>query len=151
MNAGALDRFLAKVEPEPNSGCWLWSGSVTKNGYGRFGISRRDVRWAHRVAYEHWHGPIPDGLQIDHLCRVRSCVNPEHLEAVTCRTNLLRGIGFTGRQARQTHCLRGHLLEGDNLSSWHLKHKQRHCRSCDRIRQPGYDRKRRPRRRCANH
>lgn len=150
MNAGALERFLAKVEPEPNSGCWLWSGAVTSNGYGRFGISRRVVRWAHRVAYEHWNGPIPENLQIDHLCRVRSCVNPQHLEAVTCRTNLLRGMGFVGRQARQTHCLRGHLLEGDNLSPWHLRHGQRHCQACSREWHRAYDLRRRQSREVAS-
>lgn len=70
-----------------DSGCWIWQGSVSNTGYGRIGS-----RYAHRVSYERSNGPIPDGLTIDHLCRTTLCVNPDHLEPVTHRENVLRGM-----------------------------------------------------------
>lgn len=101
------DRFMEKVSPEPNSGCWLWTACANELGYGFFtwkGYSER----AHRVAYELFVGPIPEGTELDHLCRLPSCVNPQHLEAVTHRVNMLRGYGVSGRNARKTHCPKGH-------------------------------------------
>lgn len=83
------ERFWSKVEK--TDGCWLWTSTTNENGYGRFSIKRRFVS-AHRLAYEMTVGPIPDGLTIDHLCRVRSCVRPEHLEAVTLQENCLRRV-----------------------------------------------------------
>jgi hypothetical protein len=90
-----LDRFYRYVSPEPNSGCWLWTGFVSHSGYGQLGVgsmkdSTRRIAVAHRVAHELFKGPIADGLEVDHLCRVRSCVNPEHLEAVTPSINVRR-------------------------------------------------------------
>jgi|HubBroStandDraft_2_1064218.scaffolds.fasta_scaffold296591_2 hypothetical protein len=77
--------------PEPNSGCLIWLGSTT-DGYGRIGIGRsRRTRGAHIVAYELANGPVPEGLQLDHKCRVRCCVNPDHLEPVTQQVNIGRG------------------------------------------------------------
>jgi hypothetical protein len=73
------------------NGCWLWTGSLNNKGYAQLGVAGR-VRSAHRVAYELFKGAIPDGLQIDHLCRVRQCVNPDHLEAVTQSVNIRRGV-----------------------------------------------------------
>lgn len=84
------DRFWAKVMPEPMSGCWLWAGALSK-GYGHFALTKGDVRNAHRLAYEELVGPIPAGLHLDHLCRNRACVNPDHLEPVTNRENTVRG------------------------------------------------------------
>ncbi len=86
-------RLWNKISPEPNSGCWLWAGayggSPDRRGYGQ--IWWRDRRrMAHRVAYEVWRGPIPDGLQVDHLCRTPECVNPAHLEPVTPTENVRR-------------------------------------------------------------
>lgn len=80
------DRFLAKVRPIPGKSCWGWVGYVTPNGYGMVGDGRR-VTYAHRLAYELYVGPIPPGLHIDHLCRERRCVRPDHLEAVTQAEN----------------------------------------------------------------
>ena len=88
----AEQRFFNKVAPEPNSGCWLWTGSCIEDGYGQFWFEGTNVR-AHRWAYEFLVEPIPEGLQIDHLCRIRSCVNPSHMEVVTHQINLLRGHG----------------------------------------------------------
>lgn len=86
---------------------------------------------AHRYAYEHFIGPIPEGLQVDHLCRVRNCVNPDHLEAVTCRENVLRGDGVAAANARATHCPQGHAYDEANTYTW--TNGGRHCRACARI------------------
>ena len=122
-----IEKFLERVEPEPNSGCWLWVGHVNDNGYGLFHVNGRNVR-AHRFAYEHYRGPIPEGLDLDHLCRVRCCVNPDHLEAVTRQVNLLRGIGFAAARAAQTHCIHGHKFTTENTGY----DKGRYCRRCKR-------------------
>ena len=137
------ERFWLKVE---DAGlCWHWTGHIGDGGYGTFrGPGRRTVK-AHRFAYESLVGPIPDGLFLDHLCRVRHCVNPEHLEPVTGRVNTLRGEGITAAQARRTHCHRGHPLSGDNL--WIVRGR-RCCRECDHIRSAAYRERKREARKC---
>lgn len=123
-----LERFQTKYIPEPNSGCWLWLGALTVGGYGHIFIGNKKTRMAHRVAYELFVKKIPKGLQIDHKCRMRCCVNPDHLEPVTQRENLLRSpIGITAKFARRTHCAQGHLLAERNLIS--AKNRRR-CRIC---------------------
>ncbi len=101
------ERLMAFVIPEPNSGCWLWDGAVYASGYGAFKASnpRRQMR-AHRASYELFCGPIPAGKVLDHLCRVKSCVNPRHLEAVTSLENTRRGS-----RAQMTVCIRGHAFD----------------------------------------
>ena len=130
------ERFDSRWEPEPNTGCWLWFGPAMSKtdprlSYGICGNGRE--RYAHRMAYERANGPIPKGLQIDHLCRVPCCVNPAHLEAVTQRENILRGTSASARNAVKTHCIRGHLLEPPNLY-WIPNKKNgridRRCRFC---------------------
>lgn len=127
----ALERFWIRVEPEPNTGCWLWSGTLYLGGYGRFTTETRSQQAAHRWAYEHYRGPIPEGLQLDHLCRVRSCVNPDHLEAVTARVNTLRGKGRTARNAAKTHCVRGHEFTPENTRL--CEAGKRKCRECLKV------------------
>lgn len=114
-------RFLEKVEREPG-GCHVWTAYVRPSGYGMFGIGRR-VHYAHRVAYELFVGPIPEGLQIDHLCRNRRCVNPMHLEPVTHREN-----GRRGKWSRKTHCVHGHAYTPDN--TYYSADGSRRCRIC---------------------
>ena len=97
-------RFWSKADRTDPSGCWLWTAAVDEQtGYGRLGIGTRSVA-AHRIAFELFVGPIPDGMVIDHLCRVRRCVNPDHLEAVSQRENLLRGDTLTAAHASDRDC-----------------------------------------------
>ncbi len=103
------DRFWSKAIPDPMGGCWLWIGAQLSDGYGQIQQDGKRIR-SHRAAYEALVGPIPAGLDLDHLCRVRCCVNPAHLEPVTERENTLRGIGVTAMNAIKTTCSRGHQL-----------------------------------------
>lgn len=123
------ERFWAKVEK--SDGCWLWVGAKTASGYGIVWMDR-GVRYAHRVAWETQVGPIPSGLQVDHLCRVRACVNPAHLEPVTPRENTLRGESFAAVEARRTHCPQGHPYAGENLIVEQGSRLNRRCLACRR-------------------
>ena len=133
-----LERFESFVSPEPNSGCWLWTGYLDAHGYARLGVVIHDGRWiprpAHQIAYEVFRGPIPDGLVLDHLCRVRCCVNPDHLEAVTNEENLKRGIRDAGNKAAcakaraKTHCKHGHQYTDE--TTLRDKNGNRFCSIC---------------------
>ena len=108
-HAPASERLERHYTPEPNSGCWLWTGSTRGAGYADFRVGGKN-RLAHRVSYEATFGPIPDGLTLDHKCRVRCCVNPHHLEPVTQRVNTLRGISPSAKNAAKIQCDQGHDL-----------------------------------------
>lgn len=113
------------VYPCPITGCWLWGGYADR-GYGRFGDKRsRKSYWAHRYAWELMKGPIPAGLQIDHRCRQRSCVNPEHLDLVTGPENTRRSLPY---QELKTHCKYGHPLVPENLLN--TSNGERFCKTC---------------------
>lgn len=120
------DRFWSKVNQATESGCWEWTGSLDRHGYGWFSIAAKPIR-AHRWSYEHHVGPIPAGLVLDHLCRNPSCVNPAHLEPVTSQENIRRG---TVPHSSKTHCPHGHPYSGDNLIV--DKRGHRSCRTCRR-------------------
>lgn len=120
------DRFWAKVDKNGPNGCWLWTGAIMENGYGVFDGRFVRSRLVHRIAYEIAIGPIPDGLVVDHLCLVRHCVNPTHLEAVTVQENLARRDA-----ARPDYCIHGHLLDEANTYV-RAGTNQRKCRACHR-------------------
>lgn len=126
-DAAVVDRFMALLQPVTESGCWIWMGT-TRHGYGLFWLHGKN-RYAHIISHLLFSGPIPDGLHIDHLCRVRCCVNPFHLEPVTIKTNLIRGDGWAGRNARKINCPKGHPLSGENLV---MRKGSRVCRQCER-------------------
>jgi hypothetical protein len=134
------ERFEKYVKRETH-GCWLWTGALNDDGYGRFFFNGKNCH-AHRVAYELGVGPIPEGLVIDHLCRNRCCVNPSHLEPVTLAENIRRGDDtLKAWKLRLTHCPHGHEYSPENTRVKVINgRKSRDCKACDR------EQKRRPRR-----
>jgi HNH endonuclease len=145
-----LERFWSKVRIIPDC-CWEWTARDNGVGYGMFMLTspRPNVKsvLAHRYAYELLVGPIPEGLQLDHLCRNRRCVNPDHLEPVTNRENVLRGTSIFAREAALTHCLRGHPFDEEN--TYLPARGGRQCRACRRATSHEYEkhRTRQPRKR----
>lgn len=128
------ERFWLKVEK--TEVCWLWTGALNDAGYGRFVERLADGRQrnhrAHRWLWERLNGLVPEGLELDHLCRVRHCVNPAHLEPVDHRTNVLRGNGIAARHAVKTHCPQGHPYSVTNTYRRVTKQGTpgRQCRVC---------------------
>lgn len=122
-----VERFIS---PEPNSGCWLWTAITTEDGYGRVTINGKKYL-AHRLTYTFLVDQIPNGLVLDHLCRVPTCCNPAHLEPVTNRENTIRGDTYASGWCRnKTHCPKGHPYLGYNLYTH--KNGNRACRTCHR-------------------
>lgn len=136
-----LEWIRSRTIPIPFSGCWVWDGALNTSGYGKFYSTKHGTRAAHRWAYELVNGQIPPELEIDHLCRVRCCVNPDHLEAVTQSTNWRRGSGILwvsqhirtlhAAQRALTHCKHGHEFTPENTYIW-PKTGRRICRACRR-------------------
>lgn len=136
------ERLWRHVDKNGPLGCWLWTGSINgHNGYG--GLKMRDgtVILVHRLSYELLVGPIPKGLEIDHLCRVRNCVNPAHLEPVTKTENWRRGISIFAINARKTHCKSGHEFTTEN--TYIMADGGRSCRICMRRYQSEYQERKR--------
>lgn len=137
------ERFDSKIIISP-SGCHLWRGDIGTEGYGMFYIPKPDGTHfralAHRIAWMRKHGLIPEGKQLDHLCRIRACSNEQHLEPVTRKENILRGECPPARNARKTHCEKGHALSGYNLliKRAHGRPDARLCRECSRVNSANY-------------
>lgn len=126
--AGLLPgRFWSKVEKTQT--CWLWTAVLNSAGYGRFYLNGK-MRLAHRLAFEADRGPVEPGLQLDHLCRNRACVNPQHLEPVTQRENILRGTSPAAVASRRSHCPQGHPY--DEVNTLRSTSGSRRCRACSR-------------------
>jgi hypothetical protein len=124
------ERFWNKIEQDP-SGCWLWVGYTSHKGYARMVWGSRKWAYAHRIAYEQLVGPIPEHLpDCDHLCRVRNCVNPNHIEPVTHLENVRRGLRCV---KAATHCRHGHAYDEEN--TYVSSTGARACRACGRLRQ----------------
>jgi HNH endonuclease len=124
------ERLWARVEKSPGP-CWVWTGALT-GGYGSIRVDGR-ATYTHRMAYELLVGPVPEGLHLDHLCRNRRCVRPDHLEAVTCHVNVMRGIGPTAVNKRKKVCKRGHALTPDNVRV--NARGYRNCLTCYHLRE----------------
>ena len=145
------ERFWEKVNKSglapayrPDLGpCWIWTASVNAKGYGIMG-AKNGSTLAHVISYNIHLGNVPGGMQIDHLCRIRNCVNPNHMEVVTPRVNVNRGYGPTAIHARKTHCPKGHPYSGENL---YLTPggRSRHCRECVRQSQMRYQKRKKQR------
>ncbi len=117
-----IDRLVEKAD----NGCWNWIGHIARNGYGTLCVDGKTTA-AHRASYGAFVGPIPTGLDIDHLCRNRKCCNPQHLEAVTRSVNVLRA---SKRGAYKTHCVHGHPYDEANTGLRKDRPGQRYCRAC---------------------
>lgn len=132
----ASTRFWSRVDqagPVPNEAphlgpCWIWTAGKTAQKYGAFHPTKGEMTTAHRWAYAESNGPIPEGLVIDHLCRVRACVNPAHLEAVTNLENMARGAGYALRNGMRTACINGHEYTPDN--TYTDPQGKKRCRRC---------------------
>jgi hypothetical protein len=131
MKKTAIDRFREKYKVNDITGCWEWHGYIHPGGYGHFSDKHKFT--AHRWSYEYFISKIPDNLQLDHLCRVRHCVNPNHLEAVTQKENILRGNTglLTGILMKsKTHCPQNHEYSYDN--TYIFPNGKRKCKECAR-------------------
>lgn len=125
-------RILDKIIPVTESGCWIWMASHYRDGYGCINFNGKNCA-AHRATWTIINGPIPEDRQLDHLCRVRSCVNPNHLELVTQKENILRGTSRSAINAVKTQCPNGHSFTPDNTYSQHIGRRiQRSCKICRR-------------------
>lgn len=126
-----LPKFMLAIQERvqiDNNGCWLWTGWINPDGYGLIRIDNTRMR-AHRLSWTLFHGPIPDNLTIDHLCRIRHCINPEHLEPVTGAENIRRDLEFRKVGQYKTHCSKGHKITPRTLSHHGSGY---HCRICVR-------------------
>jgi hypothetical protein len=132
-----MQRFCSYIRL--SNDCWEWADTKVKNGYAQFILTKRQKVYAHRFSYERFVSAIPHGMQIDHICRNRGCINPGHMRVLTNRENVIIGIGPTALNAQKTHCKRGHELSGHNLrllgGPSRGGYVSRDCRQCRRDRE----------------
>ena len=136
--ASEQKRLLRHIDK--GKSCWKWKGTSDACGYGRFWLRKNKWEQAHRSAYRILRGPIPEGMTLDHLCRNRWCVNPDHLEAVTIEVNVMRGEGVCVKNRNKTHCFRGHEF---TLANTKVYRGRRICIACDKLRMRAITAKRR--------
>lgn len=122
-------RLLHRIQIDQATGCWNWMGGNNGRGYGVIGLNHRSW-YVHRISHLLFIGPIPDGFEVDHLCKNRGCCNPFHLEAVPQSVNNARSASCCALNALKTHCKRGHLLDGENL---YRTAAGRSCKRCHKI------------------
>lgn len=134
-----VERFWAKVDKDGPNGCWVWTGARDKRNYGLVNRREWDTVLAHRISYSLVVGEIPEELTLDHLCRNTSCVNPDHLEPVTQRENVRRGMAPAGINARKTECDYGHPY--DDANTWWDKRGNRVCKICNNRRKQEWRRR----------
>lgn len=125
-NLSAEDRFILQVAHCPNTGCWFWEGVVDGGGYGMISLNGKRIK-AHQYAWLREGREITPGMCIDHLCRVRCCVNPAHMELVTPKENTLRGISPSAINSKKICCKRGH-------QNWYYRNAKRRCYTCQILR-----------------
>ena len=124
------DRLRSKIDASGPASCWVWTGAKTGNGYGNYYVSTNKWACAHTVVFEALVGPVPPDQELDHLCRVRRCVNPDHLEPVTHSENIARGnVGAFNRA--KSACPKGHAFDDRNTRMYMGR---RYCRACSRER-----------------
>lgn len=127
MSLGLPELIERYISPEPNSGCWLWTGALSE-GYGHTKVTNNGKQLsAHTTVYRLLRGPICEGFEPDHLCRVRCCVNPDHIEPVTKKENTMRGVGVGAVNAKRTECKNGHPFDESNTRFYK---NRRYCRAC---------------------
>ena len=124
MTPRQLNSFDRRHMPEPNTGCWLWIGGLKPDGYARFNTRKT----GHQMSFEHWIGKVPEGKEIDHICNMRCCVNPKHLQAITHKENIAKS-GAWEFNRKKTNCPKGHPYSGDNL---YVLGTNRQCKICRR-------------------
>jgi hypothetical protein len=124
------ERFWEKVNKNGPNGCWVWTASLTSTGYGQIEVDYQKVK-AHRVAYKLLVGDIPTDKELDHLCQNPVCVNPEHLQPVSHRDNVIRGKGWAKDNLAKTNCPQGHPYDLINTKFYK---NDRQCRTCKRAR-----------------
>lgn len=126
-----LELLSSYLDIDEDTGCWNWTGALTTAGYGTYKWNGKQTS-AHRIIYKLIHKNVPYDFPLDHLCRNRACSNPKHLEPVSIRTNILRGVGVAAKNARKTHCKNGHEFTSDN--TYHRKRidrpPERDCKTC---------------------
>ena len=139
-----LDRFLNKIQEDPQTGCWLWTASRNRNGYGHFYPVGNKHIFAHRWSYEFFVGPLSPDLDVDHLCNVRCCANPTHLRLCSHQENIFAAhSNAPPKQNRaKESCIAGHEFSGVNLITWFNSHREgratRTCRICKNRRNREY-------------